>query len=293
MEKRCDDSIFDSAMPAPMVLAFSVLLLLSTVLQTQPLSVPVAFCWKQCSVELDHVSQQYPATLWRKLTSSEPRREFAVQDVNLSLTSAFVLLLGDSSSGKTTIFKIILGKEKPSNGTVRIRMNDSDSSSPKHAIPVLLDQRPVYSNQRQSVEMILKRKVGSLLSSKSIPLEVACEKLVNELSNVLDLRLAEPGSDLSPSESYRCAIAEACLQSMLLNCEQTVEHTSFPAPILLMDEWMDSETGAVIQKVQSSLLNLVDRGALVISITHKPQLYKMDDKIRRISLNRGRILSSQ
>jgi ABC-type polysaccharide/polyol phosphate transport system ATPase subunit len=62
----------------------------------------------------------------------------------------------------------------------------------------------------------------------------------------------------------------------------------------LLDEWMDTETSTVVQKVQPSLQRLVERGAVVISVTHKPNLYHLvDGGMRRITLCRGSILSCQ
>ena len=48
-----------------------------------------------------------------------------------------------------------------------------------------------------------------------------------------------------------------------------------PAPLLLLDEWLDKETSGVIQSVQDALVRLVDAtGAVVISITHKPERWR-------------------
>jgi hypothetical protein len=60
---------------------------------------------------------------------------------------------------------------------------------------------------------------------------------------------------------------------------------SFPAPILLLDGWMDTETSTVVQKGQPSLHRLGKRGAVVISVMHKPNLCQLDAGIHRIALN--------
>jgi ABC-type transport system involved in cytochrome bd biosynthesis fused ATPase/permease subunit len=292
-------------MAVPFSLAFFLLLSTSTILSVYSFSAPSpsTFSWTPCSIELNHVSQQYPVTLWRKLTSSEPRREFAVENVDLSLTSDFLLLVGASSSGKSTILRLILGRDEPVDGSVRISTLSDDSSMLQPALPVLLEERPVYSSQLDTVRIILTNKIKAL-SSSAASLDGTCTlvtctlvvKLMDELSDILDLSLEQKGSDLSPSEAYRCSIAEACLYSMLYNNhdankENTISRV-IAAPILLMDEWMDTETSTVIQKVQSSLLKLVDRGATVVSITHKPELYKIERTIRCVTLSRGKIVSA-
>jgi ABC-type glutathione transport system ATPase component len=288
-------------MAVPFILVIFLLLSTSTILSVYSFSAPSpsTLSWTPCSIELNHVSQQYPVTLWRKLISSEPRREFAVENVDLTLTSDFLLLVGASSSGKSTILRLILGRDKPVDGSVRISTLSDDSSMLRPALPVLLEERPVYSNQPHTVRIILTNKIKALSSSAASLDGGMCTqavKLMDELSDILDLSLEQKGTDLSPSEAYRCSIAEACLYSMLYNNHDTSEENTIlrvmAAPILLMDEWMDTETSTVIQKVQSSLLKLVDRGATVVSITHKPELYKMERTMRCVTLRRGKIISA-
>jgi ABC-type cobalamin transport system ATPase subunit len=114
--------------------------------------------------------------------------------------------------------------------------------------------------------------------------------------DIFGLSLHRKALELSPSETYRCRLAEACLQSMLHSINTTSppqkETLLFPAPILLLDEWMDTETSTVVQNVQPSLQQLVERGAVIISVTHKPHLYQTtNERISRITLSRGAILS--
>ena len=41
--------------------------------------------WCPSSITFDQVSKQYPETLWRKLTSSVPRRQYALQNITFHL----------------------------------------------------------------------------------------------------------------------------------------------------------------------------------------------------------------
>ncbi|CAJ1966169.1 unnamed protein product [Cylindrotheca closterium] len=306
-------------------------------------------CWHPCSIEISNLSHQYPVTLWRTLTSSEPRREFALQDVSLKLgPHEFVLLLGDSSSGKSTLLRLILGLEErkivqPTFGTIQIAVvvphyskeeeeeeDDDDNATeilpPPAAVPVLLDQKPVYSNNRgsQTVQMILQEKLKKMNKASTI-IQHHDEKssqttlflIIERLCELMDLPLTKKGSDLSPSEAYRCAMTEASLESILtgkaaaaaVNDDDDRDETSktissFPAPILLLDEWLDKETSTVVQNVQTSILKLIQTsGAIVVSITHKPNLYKQSIKeeekegeessshVRSITLRRGKIVA--
>jgi len=124
-------------------------------------------------------------------------------------------------------------------------------------------------------------------------------------------------SQLTTSEHYRLQLLIACLQSCMGNmvadakaeadlvlaaadCSTTQSTTnkgrssistiSFPAPVLLLDEWMDTETTTVVQAVQHSLVQLVDHGAVVLSATHKADRWKTP--YSRIILSRGQLVLS-
>lgn len=259
--------------------------------------------WSPCRIELDNVSQSYPQSIWRKLTSSVPRREYAIDQITLSLQNEFILLLGASSSGKSTILKLILGKETPVSGSVTISVPKDKNFNRllQPPLPVLLDERPLYLyvNSPDTVERIWEQAISSIGTTYSTKNE-----LFHDLAEVLDLSLEQKGSNLSPSECYRCRIGEACLISMLSNQQppqfqkdqeeteiQSLKHTT--APIILLDEWMDTETSAVTRKVHLALVRLVQRGAIVISVTHKQNLYKTNvGPMRCITLNRGSVLSN-
>lgn len=252
----------------------------------------IVSAWCSCCIELSGVSQSFPDTLWRKLTSSVPRREKAIDNLSLLLESEFCLLVGASSSGKSTLLKLICGSLVPTLGTVTISTRTQRESQAKTniniaALPVLLDERPVYGNQR-TVESILTEPI----LSSGLP-ESSSSELRDDLLDIfrLSLLLEKKALDLSPSERYRCRLAEACLQSMLSHSEP-FSSESLPAPILLLDEWMDTETSTVIQNVQPSLETLAERGGVVVSVTHKPHLYQTQtaSNIRHITLNRGAIL---
>jgi hypothetical protein len=171
-------------------------------------------------------------------------------------------------------------------------MSTTDPSVPE-ARPILLDERPLYNNQHRTVKSICTDSIESPFPKAS---ELAGE-LLHELSDLFALPLDQKASELSPSETYLCRLAEACLQSMLHPQQSNSfenETLVVPAPILLLDKWMKTETSTVVQKVQPSLHQLVDRGAVVVCVTHKPQLCKTDDyeqRMRRITLSRGTILS--
>ena len=131
---------------------------------------------------------------------------------------------------------------------------------------------------------------------------------------------------LSPSQSYRLALVTACLQSSMANlnlstvfvdgdgnADVDVDIDTFfpttvvvdddtattdgterrtirlPAPILLLDEWMDTETTEIVQTVQRGLEQLARTGAVIVSVTHKAGRWKKP--YSEMVLSRGQVLS--
>jgi hypothetical protein len=111
------------------------------------------------------------------------------------------------------------------------------------------------------------------------------------MTNIFELDLEKKPSQMSSSKSFRCRLAEASLQSMRHpHGVSTSSSQQLPAPVILLDEWMDRETSSVIRKVQTSLERLVDRGAVIVCVTHKPHLYNTDNVRIVVTLCRGAML---
>jgi len=114
--------------------------------------------------------------------------------------------------------------------------------------------------------------------------------LVNFLADkIFDLNPDALLVDLTPSEKYRFCLGKACIESSF----GAALIYALPGPIILLDEWMDVESSAVVRKVQPSLHKIVDElNGVVLSITHKPELYtSTQGTIRRITLSGGKLLS--
>ena len=293
--------------------------------------------WIPTRIEFEGVYRSYgQPSLWRKLTSSVPRREFALQDITVAFgktsevepntlqddaknEDSFCLLVGASSSGKSTIFRSLL--EAASQGTddrktedfgssenrgnIRIQQSglpdQSDANPSATAKPILLDDRGEINTLSSgkpkttlgeawtdSATEILERgpRVDKYFESYTM-------LLVNYLAN--DIFHLDPEAlldDLTPSEKYRFCLGKACIESSF-GAAVCTDSVQLPGPILLLDEWMDVETSTVVRKVQPSLHKIVeDLNGVVLSITHKPDLYARDiSSMRRVTLSGGKLLS--
>ena len=323
--------------------------------------------WIPYSITVKNVCYSYPDTysMWRKLTSSVPRRTLAIDNLSVEFPSGiFQLIVGASSSGKSTLLQLILGvgatanemKQRqqgiqPDSGIVELVAavsscdNTNDGKSPASAAavslpcPILLDQKPSpfdYKNIKnprtttiqqllgKTIEDTFKSQIGSF-DVELVPIVQRC--LLGEINEIFQFASSSSTSSstslsttklikdktldqLSPSENYILALAIATIESSLGSSggeirlltdghhqedddeqqeEQQQQQSSsllleLPSPILLLDEWMDTETSVIVRNVQKhGIERLLQHttnngcggggGGIVLSVTHKPQLY--------------------
>jgi ABC-type polysaccharide/polyol phosphate transport system ATPase subunit len=261
-------------------------------------------------IEFFQVSQQYPITWQRRFLSSVPIRDYALHNVSAVLGShELILVHGASSSGKSTFLRAIYKPELLTSGTVSIRQSDDDSATALAAKPIFLHQLPSVeekSSRKNIQEILLFENRANKYSSSGLSEEQQIA-LLGELGAVLGLCTNTNGSswtmrqasDLSSSETYLLLLLQACMHSY---CSGTIEMNlvdgdddcclQLPAPILLIDEWLDTETSTVIHAVQESLTRLVSMtGAIVCIVTHKKERFKSNWVNRTVNMCRGEILS--
>jgi energy-coupling factor transporter ATP-binding protein EcfA2 len=199
-------------------------------------------------VSVKNVTHAYPDTLWRKLTSSVPRRPQALSNIQFELESAFSLLTGPSSSGKSALFRMILGNELPSiSGSVRINTTVGNCQFP--ARPVLLDQAPPLVQGHGTPREFLYDRVKKLTATEEFDMLIDALVVSCEASEWMDST-----AELSQSQIYVVDIVEKSVMSMTaayLEQELVPHKATFPAPVLLLDEWLDKETSTVIRNVQN------------------------------------------
>lgn len=182
------------------------------------------------------------------------------------------------------------------------------------------------SSLRIFLESLLNALTAELCSC--LQLTPASTSMMNDNSNSnnkYDITTAawmdQTPLQLSPSQSYRLTLVTACLQSSMANLDLSVlrdgcadgavtdidtffptttpaddstdtterRTVSLPAPILLLDEWIDTETREIIQTVQRGIEQLAGCGAVIVSATHKAERWKKP--YSEMILSRGQVLS--
>jgi ABC-type microcin C transport system duplicated ATPase subunit YejF len=249
-------------------------------------------------VEIENFTLSFPLTWQRRFLSSVPYRERALDNINVSLRE-FCFIRGASSSGKSTLLKTILnqrGQSATTGGTATGTVTLVSRPDCPPAKPIYLDQKPPYED-RLRIKEVIDRQWS--LNGDPIDKTIRAE-ITSFFANYLGLQdgqaddwLQRKPSELSPSETYRFALLLACFQS---SCSSDIRRTEddkilLPAPILLLDEWMDTETSTVIQAVQQGLWTLVQAtGALVAIVSHKPERWRRDQISQTITMSGGRVL---
>lgn len=170
-------------------------------------------------------------------------------------------LTGESGSGKSTVFKLILGLYDADSGEIVVN-ND-----------ILLDTsiRGIFAYVPQG-NMILSGTVREniTLYNKEIPEEeliraakAACiYDIIEELPNGFDTKLTERGGGLSEGQIQRISIARALLTD---------------APILLLDEATSALDEATETQVLDNIKSMSDK--TVLFVTHRNTSLKVCDKI--------------
>ena len=261
-----------------------------------------------------HLTQSYPETIFSKLFSSVPKRDFAIKDISLDFgwnpilgseesqtrnnNLGLTLLVGRSASGKSTLLRIISGQEEPLSGSLCInsqKIYQEKDNQERTAQPVTIDSKPdCYDDNFNVLDRIMQAGYKSLSFSKE-KVPIILNDLAIEFATLLGLKgqLSKNPSELTPSGQYLFGLCCACMESSChsLNLEEALNQdvVSICCPILLLDELMDAEHPDIAKTVGKGLLKLTSTGAIVIAATHRPQhLKSVADRI--ITLSSGKVL---
>ncbi len=205
-----------------------------------------------------------------------PNGAVALENVNLEIaTGEFITIVGPSGAGKTTLTKLILAEEHPSEGSVLFENTDISA----------LSRGDITS---------LRRRVGTvfqefrLLSNKtayeniSFAMEAAGksdDEIVSDVPHVLQLvdlqdRMFHFPKQLSGGEKQRLAIARAIINQ---------------PEVLIADEPTGNLDQQNTEEVIHILKKINDLGTTVILTTHDPLLIRAVGT-RIVSMEKGRVV---
>lgn len=211
-----------------------------------------------------------------KIYSSNNNTIFAVKDVSFQIEQGeFVSIIGKSGAGKTTLIKLLIGEEKPSQGDVFFKdkavqiMKQKELQNLRQKIGVIYqDYKLLLSkNVRENVEYIMQ-VIGAL--DKDIARDVP------QILEIVGLNYRQENfpMELSGGEKQRLAIARAlCHRPEIIIADE---------PTGNLDLYNTFEIMNILKKIHSL-------GTTVILATHQKGI--VDNlKQRVVVLEQGRLI---
>ena len=208
-------------------------------------------------VKLENVSKIY---------GSGEVKIVAVDGVSFEITKGeFVIIVGPSGAGKTTVLNILGGMDKPSSGRILVDGNDIAGYS----------NRQLTRYRREDIGFVFQfyNLVPNLTALENVELALQICRDPLDARTVLEEvglkgRMGNFPAQLSGGEQQRVSIARALAKN----------------PKLLL---CDEPTGALDYQTGKSILKLLqdmcrNRGMTVIVITHNTALTPMADRVIRI-----------
>ena len=208
-------------------------------------------------VKLENVSKIY---------GSGEVKIVAVDGISFEITKGeFVIIVGPSGAGKTTVLNILGGMDKPSSGRILVDGNDIAGYS----------NRQLTRYRREDIGFVFQfyNLVPNLTALENVELALQICRDPLDARTVLEEvglkgRMGNFPAQLSGGEQQRVSIARALAKN----------------PKLLL---CDEPTGALDYQTGKSILKLLqdmcrNRGMTVIVITHNTALTPMADRVIRI-----------
>ena len=196
-----------------------------------------------------------------------------LKKINLNIKeNTLVSIVGESGTGKTTLFSLITKIINPQNGSIYIDdmdISNLSESSIRENI-TLVTQQPFIFN------LSIKENL-SIIDDNFAHIKDACKKVglsekIEKLKKGYDTIIAEDAADLSGGEKQRLAIARALLSQ---------------SKIILLDEITNNLDNKSIKEI-IKLLHEIKKEYTIIIITHDRNIMKNTDRI--IVLDNGYIV---
>lgn len=180
-------------------------------------------------------------------------------------------IMGETGTGKTTLFRLLLGFVEPDEGRVLIYSEDAldgvrevSKGTRKDFVYVPQGNTLMSGTIRHNLQFANPNADDDALREA---LHAACADYVLDLPNGLDTELGERGHGLSEGQSQRIAIARGLLR---------------PGNILLFDEISSSLDESTERELYKRLFEMFPNKTMIF-VTHRPAICQMCDEIVKIT----------
>lgn len=176
-------------------------------------------------------------------------------------------IMGETGIGKTTLFRLLLGFIKPTEGSITLYTNERE-----HMIGIQTRPNFVFVPQGNtlmsgSIRYNLQLAKPDATDDELLAvLHTACADFINDLPQGLSTELGERGKGLSEGQAQRIAIARGLL------C---------PGNILLLDEISSSLDGPTEQELYKRLFTNCKEKTMLF-ITHRKTVSELCDEVIRL-----------
>jgi cell division transport system ATP-binding protein len=213
------------------------------------------------------------------VSKAYPNGAVALENVNLEIEKGeFVTIVGPSGAGKTTLNKLMLAEEEPTEGSVLFENADINTFSGKETTRLRRRIGTVFQEFRLLPNKTAYENIAFAMEAAG----KSDEEIVSDVPHVLQLvdlqdRMFHFPSQLSGGEKQRLAIARAIINQ---------------PEVLIADEPTGNLDSRNTNEVIEILKKINDLGTTVVLTTHDPQLIKAVGQ-RIISMERGRVVGDE
>lgn len=220
----------------------------------------------------DKVSKIYPAHLAKK-------ENIVFKDIFFRVEKGeFVLITGKSGAGKTTLFRLLTGEEKPTKGKIYFEDKDLSKMGPGNIHIIRRKMGIIFQDYKLLSTKNVYENISYVMEALGFP-DKEIEKNVPELLELVGLesKTYHYPEELSGGEKQRVAIARA------LVCNPDV---------ILADEPTGNVDPYYTMDIVNLLLKINEKGTTILFATHDKDIVNSLDK-RVLTLDDGHIVRDE